>query len=378
MTEQEFFDALNRVLWDCDSAYRAEIVEDFQQHFADAHADGKTDKAIIASFGNLEEMLEELREGNMKTKKNAPIPTDSKADSNEIQEVHVYAGFADVEILQSTDDFVSYECDGDPLESDDYVVEESRLNGILSIHVRRKQMKWKRSFFATELLKLIVYVPDGLQTIETYTTHGEILCDGRTAANVHFTTISGDITLKDSMSDSVTIETKSGDLELSGEYGTMQIHTTNGDIHCDAQSIANLQLTTKSGDLELFGKYGTIQLSTTNGDIRYEASCDHLEIETESGDMNLEGTASKVRIQATSGDVEMKLDQLAKLDIQTTSGDIEIETEEGFWLQFDTSSGDLDLDVESIKKMDDSNYVCGFGIQVFAIRTDSGDVEIHN
>ena len=60
MTKSEYMDALREKLQHYNRALETEILEDYEQHFAEGLAEGRTEEDIIAELGNIEDMLQEF------------------------------------------------------------------------------------------------------------------------------------------------------------------------------------------------------------------------------------------------------------------------------------------------------------------------------
>ncbi|MDE6517374.1 MAG: DUF1700 domain-containing protein, partial [Acetatifactor sp.] len=65
MTKSEYMDALREKLQHYNRALEMEILEDYEQHFAEGLAAGRKEEDIIAELGNIEDMLKEFSEEDL-------------------------------------------------------------------------------------------------------------------------------------------------------------------------------------------------------------------------------------------------------------------------------------------------------------------------
>ena len=61
MTREEYLGKLQEQLEKFGNELQQEIMEDYNQHFAEGEAEGRTDEEIIQELGNIEDMIRELR-----------------------------------------------------------------------------------------------------------------------------------------------------------------------------------------------------------------------------------------------------------------------------------------------------------------------------
>lgn len=147
---------------------------------------------------------------------------------------------------------------------------------------------------------------------------------------------------------SLTVETVSADVSVSGIEGEQTVSTVSGDVVTqtfgaearvesvsgDVQ-VAGRDVATRtsasavSGDVELNRISGEIEAQSVSGDIEISAGLiERAEIQSVSGDVSLSGELAdnaRVRANSTSGDVELSLrgDAAADYNLTSFSGDID-------------------------------------------------------
>lgn len=123
-------------------------------------------------------------------------------------------------------------------------------------------------------------------------------------------------------SGNLTIESISGDISIEGEGSTqLKAASVSGDVkihrHKNTQSLV---VETISGDIELKGSFANVKLSSISGDVELssEVALNNLEVSTTSGDVELELSqhqTAKVKFVTTSGCVEASFNDK---DVNTT------------------------------------------------------------
>jgi hypothetical protein len=169
----------------------------------------------------------------------------------------------------------------------------------------------------------------------------------------------------------------SGDIEVSGITGKLNISVVSGDIEInDFKGIANIS--SISGDLKLKEIESTVDLNTKSGDISVRDSKLEGTIKAYSGDISIENCSlSKTKISVFSGDVEaIKTKLNDATDISTSFGDVDIEIDpKEVSIVAITSSGDISDG--GIKQVRENGLTrIGEGAVLVNIKTRSGDINI--
>jgi hypothetical protein len=115
-----------------------------------------------------------------------------------------------------------------------------------------------------------------------------------------------------------------------------------------------LAIENSSGDINVAGNLGLLDLETASGDVEAE---------------NLEATGIQVR--TASGDISLELDAaVPSIDLKAASGDIKVEVPEGAQFAVDASTRSGDTEVEIQPNPSSANHL--------KVETSSGDVDIED
>lgn len=129
-------------------------------------------------------------------------------------------------------------------------------------------------------------------------------------------------------------------------WESIAVTTVSGDVDIyDPIDVALLNIKTASGDVDLHGATGDVQINSASGDADLFGTYTTASIHTASGDIDLEGSIQTLRCNSASGDVDLRMATLPRmLEGSTRSGDYEIRIPDGlgFTLEFRTVSGDLE------------------------------------
>jgi len=159
-------------------------------------------------------------------------------------------------------------------------------------------------------------------------------------------------------------QTVSGDVELTGSRGPMDVQSVSGDVRLD-DTQGPLRLKTVSGDGILTEYAGQLVANTVSGDLTFRNVRLHgSDVITVSGDVRIDG----------------ELDKAREHRLKTISGDIELELTGGSYdVRFSSMSGDLDSELEgeiSLTGRRDKHIVIGAAETKVTVKTMSGDLEI--
>jgi hypothetical protein len=122
----------------------------------------------------------------------------------------------------------------------------------------------------------------------------------------------------------VTIESASGDVEVAGLTGAVQVATASGDVALASLS-GPVTVRTISGDQRLTDVTGELRISTTSGGVQGAGLVHLREATSISGDLRLSGVfTDTATIKTTSGDVMVRFApaSAARIEVTTVSGDI--------------------------------------------------------
>lgn len=418
MTKSEYMQALREKLHRYNGALQQEILEDYEQHFAEGLAEGRSEEEIIAELGNIEDMLQEFSEEDLKQEIEAVEAQSNQNGSYDAiyREVVIEGLLADVEISESADDElrVSYVNEGNEAQKLRYYFYQYEEDGVFYAGVKErrggsdgsKSIKgiwdlFSRSSWAGSNIELSVEIPARIPGVKLHTTSGDLTVQGLRNQAVEAQCTSGDLRLEELHCEKLCGMTQSGDLEAE-----------------DVQAGRELKLTTTSGDMEVTKVSApAINLQSTSGDLRAErVQTDNLQVQTASGDLDLdEAVSDQIYLQTASGDIEGREIRGGSLRVGTGSGDAELDADveictvktgsgsislEGCRklqkVQLYSASGDVCLDLEKVEgativtrtgsgdmvirgyEASGRSYNCSYGsgaCQV-EITTASGDIEV--
>lgn len=373
MTKSEYMEALQKKLECFNRELQQEIVEDYEQHFAEGIAAGKTEEEIVAELGSIEDMIQELPEEDLGrddmtirvpegpeihisgiTGAGQPEEAEGKgnADSacpegNDISKVYpggyrrivIDGAIADVSIKPSSDGQIHTEYKNKG--NGEYRVYQYEEEGVFYVGIRRDKEASARD--AKRAVKIMLFGKTlnvdldrafdfGRDFNGIWSNNGGITLNIRIPAEmsgVEVKTLSGDIRVTDVNLQQLNINSTSGDIEIRHvTVDRLKLNTTSGDIMVNQLSGADVEMYATSGDVELMeGDIGVFRLRTANGDFsgRY-VSGNSMTVRTGSGDVELDGRFERYDIGTGSGDVDFKAGAgAAQIHVRTGSGDVELD-----------------------------------------------------
>lgn len=383
MTKSEYLSALQDKLERFNRELQQEIMEDYEQHFAEGLAAGKTEGEIVEELGNIEDMIQELPEEDIKQEVQVSEAASVKKDAYEgdYSAIVINGLFADVSLEKSDDGhiYVDYRNEGDTYMQKRYRFYQYEENGTFYVGVRdcgggerKKIMLFGKTLLSYDSvvhvsgnIVLTVRIPDGLPVVEAKTT-------------------SGDVTINRVNSGRMKLEATSGDIKVSGaENDEAELRTQSGDMIMSDMVSNRIELTASSGDMELSRlKAQTIRLQTASGEIDgHDITGKELTAGTGSGDIKLSADLEEYTIKSGSGDVELRADKAArKVKIQTGSGDVKLDLTKATDAEVHATTGSGDCVIYDANggrhQMSFGNFTVGSGECKVAVQTGSGDAEI--
>lgn len=162
--------------------------------------------------------------------------------------------------------------------------------------------------------------------ISIQTASGDILIAACNGENLECSTASGDLTFKESALDRIQGNTASGDVLLEDlRSERIRIRTASGDVFTKAVEASELESRSASGDVK--GESLTVKLlrlSSTSGDVQASgATSDEIRVQSTSGDIRLSNVSGDLSVSSTSGEIKAEIREFSKnLTGSTTSGDI--------------------------------------------------------
>lgn len=409
MTKSEYMDALRERLHQYNRALELEILEDYEQHFAEGLAQGRREEDIIAELGNIDDMLKEFSEEDLKQELEIVESQANQSNSyNQLyREVVIDGLLADVEVTASEDDQIRIDYDncGSKAQKMRFQFYQYEQDGVFYAGVRertgaeqRGDREWGEGFcrdfdsqFDAESIfnifarfsqfssshggdiHLNIQIPAGIPAVKIANTSGELWVRGIETQELVTQCTSGDLRIEDVTSKKLYGRTQSGDVEISNiamavnENTEIEMQTTSGDLETRDLSAARVRLQTTSGDVSAERlKAGQLKVQTASGEQDLEdIVCDKADLRTGSGDIEATGIqGDELTAMAGSGEVELQAD-MGAFNVKTGSGDIDMEVSaRAREIRITAGSGDVCLDMSRIQ-----------GASIVS-RTGSGDMNI--
>lgn len=420
MTKSEYMGTLREKLQRYNRALETEILEDYEQHFAEGLAEGRTEEEIIAELGNIEDMLQEFSEEDLKQELEAVESQASQSNSYEqlYRAVVIEGLLADVEVRRSQDDQlrIDYENRGSKSQKLRYRFYQYEENGVFYAGVREHRSAdfggdagsgsiWNvfshipvRSGGDIEVR---IEIPAGIPAIKVHTSSGDLDIREIQTQELEARCTSGDLQIEDVACKRLNGKTLSGDMEVSGvamnvcEDSEIELCTTSGDMEIRRLAAARVRMQTSSGDLsvkELEAEQLLIQTSSGEQELE-NVTCQRVALRSGSGDIDARNMRGKeLSAEAGSGEVELQAD-METFAVRTGSGDINVTPgSEARQIGLDAGSGSVYLNMgrveganivthtgsgeRNIRGYETSGLSYGSGVCQVKIGTGSGDIEV--
>ncbi|MCM1374540.1 MAG: DUF4097 family beta strand repeat-containing protein [Muribaculum sp.] len=419
MTKSEYMKELQEGLRRYNVSVEREILEDYEQHFAEGLAHGRTEEEIIDELGSIEDMLQEFSEDDLKQEIEKVEMQASQSNSYQhcYREVVIDALLADVVICDAKDDQirVDYENRGSKAQKLKYYFYQYDKDGVFYAGVKEKkgvdlgtgalrglfsQMNWSGGD-----IDLRIEIPAGIPVLRVHTTSGDQEIQDIRIGELEAQCSSGDLEIKGAACDKLCARTSSGDMEVSrvhmdaqkdtsielyttsgnmeiGELVTshMCVQTGSGDVEARELQIGNLKMQADSGEIGLEHVQGSlIRLQTGSGEIRgRDIQGEELAAGAGSGDVSIQANVKTYDLKTGSGDIELRVGADARqIRLIAGSGDIcaDLGMVEGATIETRTASGDVSLRGDEISGFRD-RYTYGSGACQVKITTGSGDIRV--
>lgn len=408
MTKSEYMEALQKKLECFNRELQQEIVEDYEQHFAEGIAAGKTEEEIVAELGSIEDMIQELSEEDLRqsgtetrgqkedSEDNVCAEEDSQSNiySGEYKAVVIDGAVGDVNIEQSDNGqiYIEYQNNG----SKEYRFYQYEEDGVFYAGIRRdKGASAKEAKRAVKIMlfgkTLNVDLDNPLDFGKTFAgvwnSSGGITLNVRIPAEMprlEVKTVSGDINVRDVTPEQLNINSTSGDIEIRHvTVDRLRLNATSGDITANRICSSDADVCVTSGDVELDdADVGTFHLQTASGDFsgNYMRG-NRMTVGTGSGDVEFDGCFERYSIRTGSGDVELRAEAGAKeIRVGTGSGDVELNLTALESTEVTVSTGSGEATVYSAgdvrHQVTRGTSTVGSGDCKVHVSTGSGDAEV--
>lgn len=386
-----------------------EILEDYEQHFAEGEKQGKSEEEIVRELGNIEEMIQELSDVDAESGKESSAGAGEEvpagiveSDPAVTEQYYTFDGRYEAIELEGAMANLLLEPSGDGklhIEYRNDLEEKYRQlcnfyyyekNGVFHAGVKVREAERKVKFFGRILtmsgsfswgeddLSLRVKIPSETPRLSLATSSGDVRMDSISVGRLHGKTTSGDVKGMEIKAEELRISATSGDLELEDvKVRKADLSTTSGDVTVEGTKVENMHVNTGSGDIEIARDTVIVsgEFITASGDIEADIYADTVSFSSASGDIEANAGARVVTCNSTSGDIHavmirpnQQADRSASncvIKCNTTSGDIRAFTSENpIQADMNSVSGDIRLDMEALSGMETT------------VNTVSGDVGI--
>ena len=383
MTKIDYLYELQKRLKNLPEEDRAEIIEAFEEHFAEGKKAGKTDAEIMEELGTADEVAEslgavpekEVRTGTWKDYLNETLrfvkdtlnsvkdsrginfnfEFDSSADDfkpraedltgyleEDVQEVYVQSdGPLDLKLRKG--DTLNY-----IFRSGSGGVETSSENGKAYIRILGASRR--------EEPEMCLEIPESVCILDVRMPSGTVYAEEITPDTFSVSGSSADANIRNIESKAFRFSSNSGDLSMADvTFEKAFVNTVSGDIDINRIN-ADLDIRTVSGDLELAETVSDeVYLESKSGDISYKGETEVFGAESISGDLEVRITchAGQVIAKTVSGDVNLCLaDEDFRADIVTVSGDISDETGSAMRRRgigiYETGNGNAEVQIKTV------------------------------
>lgn len=144
----------------------------------------------------------------------------------------------------------------------------------------------------------------------------------------------------------VSVETGSADLDVTGTIGSLDVRSGSGDCRFDTVD-GDVEVKTASGDVSGGTVGGRLSIHTASGDTRVRSVSGDVVGRSASGDISI-GAAVTANVTTVSGDVELLAVRSGDNTIRSVSGDVEVGVPRGsrVYLDLMSTSGSTTSDLD--------------------------------
>ena len=199
--------------------------------------------------------------------------------------------------------------------------------------------------------------------------------------NIDISALSTDLTISGIDKDGVDARAD-GPMTGTQEGDTFFIKSQKADdIIVDANRSLNVRAKILSGDIELNGIEGNLNITTVSGDIRIIATRGGF-VKSVSGDIDIREINGNITVKSVSGDIRLNIIDSTLLTVEAISSDIYIELPRNIGTEFNiqSKSGDIDVgfDMDNISKRERGLLIAnrGDGHLKLNVNVKSGDIHI--
>lgn len=238
---------------------------------------------------------------------------------------------------------------------DDVEIDFDELSDGIEIHSHYEGRGWNRSadvdleISVPEEFDVIIDTKGGDVTITGVNgrfkgkTYGGDLGFSRLKGEIHFTTMGGDIQVESSEVEG-SVKTMGGDVDIRDVVGDIKGNTMGGDVtYHNVKGGSNdkddeVSITTMGGDINIDYPDKKVKMKTFGGDIDV-GKAEEVDVTTMGGDINVDEAPVGAKVSTMGGDITIRsAGKYARA--KTMGGDIEIGAIDG-WVKATTMGGDI-------------------------------------
>ncbi len=380
MNRNEYIRRLDEALSGLDFSSRKEITDEFERHFDEGIADGRSEEEIAEELGSPEQAADDLRTLG-KERDISDTFAEAASSLAEVIRKALSSGFSVSLSGRNAPKVYEGGCEA--------AVREVRILGRLaSVDI---DIQGGDSLNYTFREGMNLFVPNEVQfeTEETEDSfliritrgHGDLfLTVPRCADRLDIRITNGDVTIRDQDLVSAVIENKSGDIEIFDTgLETLSVHSAGGDLSLADVNCSRMDIELLSGDIEMDACTGIINAGTLSGDIDIrEHDGEEAVLSSKSGDIDLATAARVIRADSSSGDIDIRtLRSPAELSAATRSGDISLLLSGSDWQAvLQTTSGDIKNKTRLPVYKEGAKQYIGEGRGRVTARSVSGDIRL--
>ncbi len=422
MNKQEYMDKLSKALESFGSEIKDEIVSDYEEHFQDGLAGGKSEEQIISELGSVEDLVEELKglsDGSAdnvdeeaqreKFEQQAKKTFDdiSKAFASFVGSMAAGitkgAGKIGEELSGGAGDFaksMSNAADVVANKSKQFAkdIAESYRNARGPVETEEQEYEGE------ELITSVAF--SDITEVIAETDCADIVVEPSADGSVHFD-CDYDATPGQKLGYKIDYHCEDGKayaiikkksatsgffkkllgpetlyVKIPDRLERINLSSLSGDVDVSNVTVKRADLKTMSGDVVINAVNNKdVYASTMSGDVNaVNLSAVIAELKTISGDVEFSGDSENLSVSSTSGDLNVKAERTKVVRAVSVSGDINLELEgiDGYNAKVDTKSGDIDLFFgnEAHEDVKRGTYTLGSGACDITASSVSGDIKV--
>ena len=225
-------------------------------------------------------------------------------------------------------------------------------------------------------MALVIEAPKTI-IVETHGVSGDAITEGM-AGPQELSTTSGDLTVRKAAGP-VHASTTSGDI-IVDEATAVQASSASGDI--DARHLGSLVAHTTSGDVEVATVTDSVRIETASGDVQADSAPKGAWVHTVSGGIDVRGAGHRVSAETASGEITLGLVlPLTAVDVHAVSGNVSVllPLQADADVDVQTTSGDVSSAAGLVLQQHSEHSLrgrSGKGGKAIRIRTASGDISV--